>query len=197
MPSATKKFIYTLLFFFLILTIIALYQKLNPQPPKVLSTLPLNQSREVAINTQIEVVFDKTIKINDLKIELQPEFIYQFSSEKEKLILKPETPLNFDTLYTFKLTFLPVKKEIYQLSFQTLAPQGGYQAVEEIIKEQQEDYPLAPYSPPEGASFYFLYTGPKQIRVFLKRDSALAKKEFFDWADSLGIDLSDHFLEWK
>ncbi len=197
MPITTKKFIFVLFTLILLLVGFTLFQKLKPQPPEILSTQPINQSREVPIDTQIEFKFDRPIKINDFKIEINPEFLYHFSIETDKLILKPENPLNFATVYTLKLTHLPTKKEISQLTFQTLKPQGSYEAVEEIQKEQEEDYPLAPFSPPDNASFYFFYTGPKQIRVFLKADPTSSQKEFLDWAASLGIDLSDHQIEWK
>lgn len=197
MPKSTQKLIFILAVLFLILALFVLWQKIKPQPPKVLSTLPLNQNREVAIDSQIEFTFDRPTKINDFKIELAPEFLYHFSVEGGKLVLKPENPLNFATVYTLKLTHLPTKKEVYQLTFQTIPPQGGYQAIAEIVEEQQEDYPLAPFSPPDNASFYFLYTSPKQIRVFLKADPAASQKAFFDWVASLGLDLSDHQIEWK
>lgn len=197
MPEKTKKIIIILTVLFIILTLFTLFQKLKPQPPKILSTLPSQQSREVSLDAQIEFTFDKPFKINDFKIEINPEFLYHFSVEVDKLILKPENPLNFSTVYSLKLTHLPTKKEISQLTFQTIEPQGSSQVVEEIQKEQQEDYPLAPYSPPDNASFYFFYTGPKQIRVFLKADPTPSQKAFFDWVNSLNLDLSNHNIEWK
>lgn len=183
---------------FIIIVLVGQKFLLRTAAPKVVSVVPADRASNVSIASPILLFFDKPIEEKNLNVSLLPEeeLDLSLSPEKINLTAKPRQPLKFSTSYTLRVVYLPSKKIILTSSFTTGGAQGSPEVIEENKKIQQEKYPLAPFSPPSGAHFYFVYTGPLKIKVYLGTNPEESKKEFFDWLKTKGIDPTSHQIEW-
>lgn len=164
--------------------------------PSVIYTDPVNGSTRVPLSASLSIKFDRKVEIGLLDIRINPGVTLGTLLEEETLlVLKPNPAFSYNTLYTLTILDLETKKVLIRFSFTTIPPQGDAQALRQE-KTQKSEYPLAPYTPPDGAHFYFEYTGPLTVKVYLRGGSERAKKEFFDWVKGLKIDISGHKIEW-
>jgi len=104
--------------------------------------------------------------------------------------------LLYNTTYSIQIVDQPSKQMIGRWSFTTIKGQEDLQLREEIDKLQAVNYPLLPFSPPDSALFYFIYTGPRQIKVFLKGNTEIAQQEAITWIQSVNVDPATHQIEW-
>lgn len=193
MPSNIKKIIFILI---PIVLFLFLWQIFQPTAPKFLSATPADQSQNISTGTEIVFLFEKPLKNQKFSVSVNPEFTLTTGIQNNQFIVTPQELLKYETQYTVVLKSSS-QREFTKITFKTISPQGSTEFLEEIQKEQGSDYPLAPYSPPDNAHFYFLYEGPRKIKVFSSLNQASTQKEFFDWVASLKIDLSDHQINWQ
>jgi hypothetical protein len=185
------------LFFILFLLIITFllyltFPVLLSPVPKIKSISPQNNSTNVPGTTTITVAFEKTLKTGLIEVSLSPQINFQEKITDNVLEIKPVPFLIPGKTYTVAILDKTRNKELLRSTFQTLAPQGSSEAIKEVKKIQEEKYPLDPSLLPDTAPFYFTYTGPLKIKVFLKGNQTTAKQEFLNWVKSLGVDLSAH-----
>jgi len=194
----TKKLIIILSTAAMILTSLFLYQKWQRKIPEIVSFSPLDNSVEIAPNTQIEVAFHSAVKTEDLSFQITPEAVFQTMLSKDRLtvIFAPEELLFYNTTYSIQIVDRPSKQVLSRWFFTTIKGQGDSQLREEIDELQAVNYPLSPFSPPDNSLFYFIYTGPRQIKVFLKGDAETAQQEAINWIQSKEIDPATHQIEW-
>lgn len=116
-----------------------------------------------------------------------------FQQNKKTIILLSVLVVAF-FLFTFINYLFPSEKTTPTIPTPTPAPivEGGPEIANEAEKSTKDFYPLAPFSPPNNASFHFIYTGELKMNVFLKGDKKAAQKEFEDFAASKGVDLTTH-----
>lgn len=193
-----KKLILILLVFIGLLVGLTLRQKSQRKIPMVVSLLPLAGASNVHPDTKIEISFEETVNLHDFSFQMEPSFSFQkvLSDDQRQIILNPERLLRYDTLYIVKVIDLPSNQTLANWSFTTRPGQDDPEMRREIDELQQEEYPLLPFTPPDDASFYFLYTGPRQLKVFLKGDAAAAKQEVLEWISSKGVDPASHQIEY-
>lgn len=174
------------------------WQRWQRKTPTVVSFSPPAGAIEVAPDSQIEIVFRSAVKIEELSFQVTPELAFQvgFGENQSIIILAPEKPLTYQTTYNIRIIDQRSRQTIAQWSFSTAPGQGDPQLKEEIDEFQTSQYPLLPFSPPNNASFYFTYTGPLQLKVFLKGIVAAAKEETLQWIASIGVDPNSHQIEW-
>jgi hypothetical protein len=187
-----------ILFTVLILVILGMLSVLlfSANTPTVKTTDPLNNETNVSPKKQIKIVFDKSISNNTPEIVLMPEINTTLRANQNTLVITPRGDLLLDTQYFLRINDGRTKKELATITFKTKMAQGDSAEVFKAEEMQKNDYPLTPYYPPDNAPFYFTYSGPKKLKVFLKGNQQNAKAEFIKWVGSLGVNLSTHQVEY-
>ncbi len=194
----TKKLVILLSAAATILTGLYFWQRWQREAPAIVSFSPPAGATEVAPNSQVEIVFRSAVKIEELSFQITPELAFQvgFGENQSIIILAPEKLLTYQTTYSVRILDQRSRQTIAQWSFNTAPGQGDPQLREEIDDFQTNQYPLLPFSPPNNASFYFIYTGPLQLKIFLKGNVGQAKQEALDWITSQGVNPTTHQVEW-
>lgn len=164
--------------------------------PKIKKTYPENGSSNIPVSAVIKIEFDKKINKNLILVQISPSTNTQTTFTSNSLQTKPVQNLKYGTNYTVTVGDRLTNKDIAQFYFITIIPQGDSGTAHEIESATKEFYPLAPFSPPNNANFYFIYAGQLKMNVFLKGNKETAKKEFEDWAKSKGVDLSTHQIQY-
>ena len=135
-------------------------QKWQRKIPEAISFSPLDNAVEVALNSQIKITFRSAVKTEEISFQITPEAVFQTMLSKDRLtvILTPEELLFYNTTYSVQVTDQPSKQMLGRWSFTTIKGQEDLQLREEIDELQAVNYPLLPFSPPDNALFYFIYT---------------------------------------
>lgn len=184
--------LFVLLFvLFVVLVFQAIFSILFPVV-KIRAFFPPNNSVDVPTTIYPRVVFEKTPKNNQIDISFYPKVVFNSKITNNQLEIMPKKSLKPGIDYVLEIKDKTRNKEIVKINFTTIKPQGSPNTPKELEKDLKENFPLAPYSPPDNAFFYFLYTNPQQIKVFLKGNQETAKEEFYSWVKSKGVDLSKH-----
>lgn len=175
----------------LVVTVLVSYYLSSPSI-KIKEIIPPDKSIDVPTDQVITITFAGDIQRNQIEVILFPQAQTREEIKQNTLSLLPQPSLNLATTYTVTIKDKKKNQEILKTIFDTVSPQGSPGVVEEAKKIQEENFPLASFSPPDSALFYFTYTGHRQLKVFLKGNQQPAKEEFLKWVKSLGIDLSGH-----
>lgn len=166
--------------------------------PEVISFSPLDGAVNISVDTRIEIAFRSKIESENLEIQIKPEVAFQTSFEENQtlVVISPENLLAYGTAYQIRVSDKPSRQALADWRFTTIPGQEDPQLREEIDKFQTSRYPLLPFSPPNNASFYFIYSGPLQLKIFLKGNLGQTKQEALDWITSQGVSPTTHQIEW-
>ena len=197
MESLKKnRTIFILLTFLVLLLIIQFVFNLIFGSPKVISSIPPDSATNVPLKQTFVLEFEKSFNKNILEIRFVPSVIFETSFKDKSLEITPKTGFSLQTKYTLVLKDKRKNKDFFKTDFTTIQSQSSPEVSENAKNITKKSYPLAPFSPPDNANFYFLYTGPLKMNVYLKGNQESAKKEFEDWVKSKGIDLTTHKIQY-
>jgi len=164
--------------------------------PKIKSLSPQNGSAGIAINTVVAVDFEKNISSDRINVVVSPVVQYYKKASGKVLEVIFSENLKFSTSYSAVIKDKISGQELGKTVFTTIQPQGSPDAVNEANKALKDDYPLALFKPDNNANYYFVYTGPKKLRVFLKGNKSSSQKEFEEWVKSKEVNISAHQIEY-
>lgn len=164
--------------------------------PSVKMVIPPSDSTNIPLNQKIVVFFDKKPNPQDLLFSFSPAVDYSLFPIENTIEIAPLSLLPLESKVTLKIKGRRNKQLVLQVSFQTIKGEGSSGLYKEAKKAVQEEYPLSPFSPPDTAPFYFIYTAPLSLDVFLTGEKETAKKMFVSWVREKGIDLSKHQIKY-
>ena len=143
---------------------------LRIKTPKVTNTQPKDNSANVSQNTNISILFDKTLDQKDtekISFEIDPKESHEISFSENSMIISLKQNLKADTKY--KLIIKYNKKTIYDFSFLTtpfteeiISEEGFLQSVDDLIfseafEEFIIDYPWYVSLPIETDKYHIVY----------------------------------------
>lgn len=188
--------LFVVLFFIVFLLLIQFFFSSLFSLPKIKSVFPADNAINISPKQTVTILFEKNINQDLLKVKIKPSTPINISFNKNQLVISPKNYFNSGTKYSLILSAVRNGKDYFQTSFTTVFPQGDSGSSLEAQKITKEEYPLAPFSPPDTARFYYTYAGPLKITVYLVGDQTVAKKEFLDFAKEKGVDLSTHQIQY-
>lgn len=107
-------------------------------PTKVISVLPLPESKNVVLQPEILIQFDQPVNQKQLNLRLQPDFQYELRliNQNRTLEIKTKEKLQPETTYTLNLKL----KEEFSWSFTTGIEAGSRQDWSEDFSKEVENY---------------------------------------------------------
>ena len=185
-----NKLIISLVIILFLLFVLSLINSVFANP-KVKSINPSSGTIDVPPKTTIEIIFENKIKTSDITVVFVPKT--EFNQEMSLNTVKVKPKDFFKPGITYQIILKNKnKKDFFYSYFSTRSPQGDSEVSKEAAKTTKEFYPLAPFNPPDGSNFYFVYTNRLALSVYFLKKSETAKEEFYSWAKSKGVDPSKH-----
>lgn len=179
-----KKIIVILLLLIGILVTLNIVIKGRPN----ISRVEPEKTSGLSLTPTFTFYFDK--KPENITVETSPKFEFSQALEEKVIIVKPKEKLKPETKYRITLNYK--NKPIYIYSFIT----RQVEKTEYFDKKQEkikEDHPLIEYMPLENQYYQLTYSGPMQLKVYLKqatKQEALARIR--QWMKDKGQDPESH-----
>ena len=189
-----KKIIIILSLITFVVVIIALFTKPATPLPQIVSTSPISNSRNVNYFDPIIIKFDQKVDPARISIASLPEEKWSINlSDNNSIILNHAQYFRVDTKYTLDIFY--DEQLLSTLAFTTIHQQSDPRYVQSVVKQMEEEYPLATKIPFENSSFLIKYTSPLTISITIKNPS-LTSQEIIDevksWVKSSGGDVDAH-----
>lgn len=198
MNTKTKKVLLLLalltLFVLLITTIIP---GLQPTP-EVVSSIPVQNSTSIEINTPITINLSGKIRQKD--ITLQSNYLESFIITANDTIITAAHEKSFYVNTRYSVIVFYKNKPIHTLNFTTQKQQSNPRALQELQDEVKRDYPLASLTPFKTDNFQAVYIAPLSLEIELYSpdfDKNSALKEVKAWVQSNNIDPDSHQYSFK
>lgn len=173
--------------------IFALYRRLSPIHPQVISSTPPQQASNVPLDTIPTFTFDQQLDANDLKVESTPSLNWILQLKDKTLLL--QHPLNFQPSTNYLLSIYHQNTKVYDYSFTTQASQTDSALIQSMKDELARDYPLGQKTPYEAPGFRLVYSSPLTLEITLKNTS-LDELEAIgyarSWVSENGLDPTTH-----
>lgn len=189
-----------------VLVLLGLKLFLSPQKatsPEVSETKPQAETKNVPVNSFIEISFKETIPATNWKIIPFPNFIFETEVIDKTLKITPKESLKTETNYRIEITNPTFPNFYYLLSFTTekekyiYSPEKQKQFYQQLDEETHRDMPLFDYTPYRTENFTVGYLKALTLQVLLKRDTPTIRQEVLNWIKSKGVDPASHEIIWK
>lgn len=192
--NRTTLFIAATVILAIIYVIALIFFKLNPPIPRLITSSPTDQAKNVALATIPAFEFDKSIDLADVAVISSPKTSWTLTQTKSTTIIASHSP-DFQpaTEYTLSLTWK--NKPLTSLVFTTLKSQVDPLLLQSMKDELARDYPLARFTPYKTNNYRVVYSAPMTFEISLKNanlKSSEAIDEVKAWVTRNGGDVSTH-----
>lgn len=192
-----KKLLLTLIAIAAFLAIVQILNLLN-KPPQVISTTPANNARPVAVNQNVEILFNKIIDLSKLQVLSSPQENFITSFQNNTLTLMHEKSFHVNAKYQIRIIYND--ELLSEFSFTTQQLQSSPRQIQEIREQTLADFPLADSTPFITDNYRIVYSASHVLEIEILSGSyskERAEQGARNWVESLGIDPDSHTYTFK
>ena len=167
---------------------------LVPNHPKIISTQPATNTRNVDLFVQLGLAFDTEALASDISISSDPQENWHVNQTSSNTVTaKSEDPLVPSKPYSITVSWK--NNPIYNFSFTTASSQSDLKLLKNIKTEVDRDYPLAKLTPLDSSLYRVVYSSPLTLEITIKNvnlTTAEIIEEVKSWVTQNGGDAASH-----
>lgn len=178
----------------LIVVLISFFYRSKPPFPKVVSSIPANNSTGVLYDQPLTIVLDQVINPSLISVTSEPTESWTVKAGNgTAIILEHSQYFRVDSDYRIALTYQ--ESPLYTFSFHTLAQQSDPRYTQSVVNQIERDYPLASKLPVESGGVRVLYDSPLTLVITIL-NPGLSQTQALEAAHQIvagfGLDPSSH-----
>lgn len=196
LENRQKLFILATVVLAVVYIVLFIYFKLNPSMPRLISSSPIDLSKDVALAKLPTFEFDKPIDLTDVVIISSPKTSWVLTQTKATNITATHTP-DFQPATTYTISLTWKNKPLAGLEFKTLASQVDPLLLQEMKEELARDYPLARFTPYKTSNYRVVYSSPMTFEITMINSNLTSEdaiEEVKSWITKNGGDAASHKL---
>lgn len=165
-----------------------------PNHPKIISTQPVTNTRNVDLFAQLDLTFNSEVVVSTISVSSDPLENWRVEQTSSNTVTaKSEDPLVPSKPYSITVSWK--NNPIYNFSFTTTASQSDLKLLKNIQIEVEKDYPLAKLTPHDTSLYKVVYSAPLTLEITIKNPN-LTSQEIIDevksWVTQNGGNVADH-----